>query len=320
VKSKKPSVSRRVEPAERAEWLSVDQALSWIAFRSLVSNWDIDIYINASTWFFQTPDNVLEQLRQMIAEPPNSLFRRMRYGTDFEARIRAAAIALEKGDIDEAAREKMGSVDDDARRIIDHLSAQLVIAKGKHARIHQAAKMLRQAIASGELPAFGWKRYGANGTLIDPITEARERIPAAVCSGPVTVANNGIIPISNSEDSSLVFEPLWSGIRLPSGAVMSLWPDSDGELEPKPRVTQGTAHTPKDTPARRPQYAPKVLGAWYMTRMAGWPKDAVPPTEQQDVIAANEAFEGRVPRKAVRDIRKLKAPESWLKSGPRKRR
>lgn len=320
MKNKKPSVSRRLEPAEGPEWLSVEQALSWIAFRSLVCNWDTDIYFGASNWFFQAPDNVLEQLCQMIAEPPNSLFRTALYGAGYETRVRVASLALEKENTDEAAQEKMRSIDEDARVMVDHLSAQLVITKEKHARIQQAAKMLRQAIASGELSAYGWKGYGADATPIDPLTEARERIPTDVCAGPVTITNIGIIPISNNEDSPLVFEPLWTAIRLPTETVMSLWPGSDVELAPKPRVTPGTAQALEGTLTRRPQYHPKVFAGWYMTRVAGWPKDAVPPTEQQDVIAANEAFEGRVPRKAVRDIRKLKAPESWLKSGPRKRR
>ena len=322
MKSGKAQAPKRAEADTPAGWLSVNQALSWIAFRSVTPDWDIAFYFGASNWFAQTPDEALEQLRQMMAEPPGSLFRTMRYGPDFQDRVCTVAAALGLCGDDGAADPQTASIDDLTTRLIDHLSAHLQDARAQHDRLKQAAETLRLAIASGEPSAYGWRGYGSQLGELEPVAEPRERIPADVCAGPVTITEMGIVPLTEVDGRTRTSQPLWSGILIPSDSVLNLWPASNGKATADlvPRAIPDCLKVSDGTPPRRPQYSPKRVAGWYLGRIDGWPKDAAPPTEAQDLADAKQAFEGDVPRRVIREIRKAKAPENWRKSGPRKPR
>lgn len=312
--------SKAVTPQEPSGWLTVNQALSWIAFRSLAPNWDTAFYFGASNWFTQSPDDMLAYLNEMIGEPSESLFRRMRYRPEFEGRIRVAAAALRQSDNTPA--DPAGTIDDDARILLNHLSAHLPDARQHRVRIQEAAEVLRRAIASDQLPAFGWQGEGPDPA--EPhaaISQARERIRADACAGPVTVAELGIVPIIASDEGSAGYALVWSGLQIPSDEVVRLWPASHVGIQPKAPLIEPQA-SPGDTaeqePARRPQFSEQALAAWYLLRVRCWPGDAPPPTADADLRAAREHFEGDIPRSAIRKIRKEKAEPEWLKPGPRK--
>ena len=266
---------------------------------------------------------MIAHLREMISEPPRSLSRRMRYRPEFEERIRVAAAALRQQDT--APAYPAGTIDDDdARILIDHLSAHLPEARQHRARIQDAAEALRRAMASGELPAFGWQGDGPDpAEPLAAISQARERIPADACAGPVTVTELGIVPVIASDEGSAGYALVWSGLRIPSDEVLRLWPASHVGIQPKAPLIQPQAspgNTAEQEQTRRPQYSEQALGAWFLLRAHRWPADAPPPTEDADLKAARAHFEGDIPRSAIRAIRKSKAPPEWRKPGPRKPR
>ena len=323
MKSGKAQAPKRAEVDTPAGWLPVDQALSWIAFRSLAPDWDIAFYFGASNWFSQTPYEALEHLRQIVAEPPGSLFRTTRYGPDFEDRVCTVAAALGLHGDDGPADPQTTSIDGVTAQLIDHLSAHLQDARAQHDRLKQAAEMLRLAIASDELAAYGWKgELPIPSDLIASIADARERIPAGACAGPVTVTGMGILPVANDEVRQVVVTPAWSGIMMRADDVVRLWPSTSTSLDSagvEPRAADNPATDAERQQARRPQFNLVGLGLWHHNRVQRWPPDAAYPTELEDWQAAQREFEGQVPRSAIREIRKKFAPENWRKSGPRKR-
>jgi hypothetical protein len=52
--------------------------------------------------------------------------------------------------------------------------------------------------------------------------------------------------------------------------------------------------------------------------VSAWPKDAPFPTEAEDLAAAQNYFEGNIPRGKFREIRRDKTPADWQKPGPRR--
>ncbi len=321
MKTGKTKVPKRTEPDVPTGWLTVEQALSWIAARSLTSNLDVGFYFGASNWFSQTPDEALEHLRQVIADPPDSLCRTLQLSPTFEKKVRTTVTALGLHGDDDSPNAQTDAIYDITGKLIDHLSAQLQDARAQHDRLQQASDMLCQAIASGALSAYGWKGYGPEDELA-PVINPRERIPADVCAGPVIITAVGIVPVTQVDGRSRISQPIWSGILMTSDGVLSLWPASvsESQAELRPHAVSDCLRDSDGTPARRPQYSRPLLGGWYLARVHGWPKDAAPPTEAQDLADAREAFEGDIPRSVIREIRKAKAPQKWLKSGPRKPR
>ncbi len=321
MKTGKTKVPKRTEPDVPTGWLTVDQALSWIAARSLTSNLDVAFYFGASNWFNQTPDEALEHLRQVIADPPDSLCRTLQLSPTFEKRVRTTVAALGLHGDDDPPNVQTAAIDDITGKLIDHLSAQLQDARAQHNQLQQAADMLRLAIASGELPAHGWKGYGPEDDLA-PVIDPRERIPADVCARPVTITDVGVVPVTRFDTASRVSEPIWSGIMMPADCVVRLWPSASTGSQPAvagPQADQNTATGAETQQARRPQFDLHGLGLWFHNRFKRWPRDAAYPTELEDWQAAQRDFEGPVPRSAIREIRKKFAPENWRKSGPRKR-
>jgi hypothetical protein len=324
VKTGKTKAPKRPEPNAPTGWLTVEQALSWIAARSLAPNWDVAFYFGAATWFSQSPDEALEHLRQMIAEPPGSLFRATRYGPDFEERVRTAVVDLDLRGDDGAAHPQTIDIDGITGRLVDHLSAHLQDARAQHDRLQQAADMLRQAIASGELAAYGWKgELSVPSDLMPSIADARERIPPDACAGPVTVTGIGILPVTNDEVRRVIVTPAWSGIMIRADNLVRLWPSASTSLQSAvagPQAANNTAPDAETQQARRPQFDLPGLRLWFHNRFTRWPSNASYPTELEDWQAAQSDFEGHVPRGAIREMRKKFAPENWRKSGPRKPR
>ncbi len=321
VKTGKTKAPKRTEPDAPAGWLTVDQALSWIAARCLTSNLDVAFYFGASNWFTQTPDQALDHLRQVIVDPPDSLCRTLRLSPTFEKRVRTTVAALGLHGDDDSPNAQTADIDDITGRLVDHLSAHLQDARVQHDRLQQAADMLRLAIGSGELPAYGWKGYEPEDVLA-PVIDPRERIPADVCAGPVTVTDLGVVPITRFDTAPRVSEPIWSGIMMPAEYVVRLWPSASTSLQSaaaEPQADDNTVTDAEAQQARRPQFDLHGLGLWFHNRFKRWPRDAAYPTELEDWQAAQRDFEGPVPRSAIREIRKKFAPENWRKSGPRKR-
>lgn len=74
------------------------------------------------------------------------------------------------------------------------------------------------------------------------------------------------------------------------------------------------AQPKKDT---QPQFSLSHLAAWYVLRVAGWPKDKPPPTEKDDQSAAEAEYGCKISRTVIRKIRREKGLPHWLKRGPR---
>jgi hypothetical protein len=69
-----------------------------------------------------------------------------------------------------------------------------------------------------------------------------------------------------------------------------------------------------------PVYTHAALKFWFALRRSTWPRSHPPPSEADDLAAANAHFRRQVPRDPFRAIRRELAPDDWKKPGPRRRR
>jgi len=102
----------------------------------------------------------------------------------------------------------------------------------------------------------------------------------------------------------------------PQTTHQASYPSQLDSNEPSPSspLTEGPAS------ARRLSYSLEALRGWFVLRVHSWPKETAYPTEADDLIAARATFEGEIPRRGFRTIRREKTPASWRKPGPRRAR
>lgn len=71
--------------------------------------------------------------------------------------------------------------------------------------------------------------------------------------------------------------------------------------------------------AIRPEYTEQACRAWFMLRVATWPKSEDPPTAEQCLAAARAYFAGSLPRDPFYALRHKCVPASWRQPGKRRR-
>jgi hypothetical protein len=119
------------------------------------------------------------------------------------------------------------------------------------------------------------------------------------------------------------------GIYLPSAEQ---WFEEFGQHKLRPQVAE--AASPQSSPgspqeadhrteaadaqvgAPKAVFSKERLSAWFVLRIDARQKDVPAPTEEQDLLAAQEYFD-RVPRDVFRDVRRHKVPIAWQKRGRR---
>jgi hypothetical protein len=84
-----------------------------------------------------------------------------------------------------------------------------------------------------------------------------------------------------------------------------------------PPVASKVAESHGEAP---PEFSKEALAGWFLLRVHTWPKDAPLPIESQCRAAAELYFRRKIPRDSLRDVRRSKVPQNWLKTGPRNRR
>lgn len=122
----------------------------------------------------------------------------------------------------------------------------------------------------------------------------------------------------------------WTAIKVKRAELLAIWPPGEG-IEPKltdmltrpkqlgePGSSEGSNVGLVTQQNRR--FARAVVRKWFEERVANWPKGKVPPTEAEDVTAAKNEVDNRVPRDFIRKLRRDIAPVYWRKPGPRKSR
>lgn len=106
-----------------------------------------------------------------------------------------------------------------------------------------AAEELRCALAREALAAFGWL---GGGRPEGRLTTSRQRIPADVLAAPISLTLDGLLLpfLLGDDEPPCEYGPLFSGILLPEGGILAVWPAPPEDEDP--------AHGPPlSAPARR---------------------------------------------------------------------
>jgi hypothetical protein len=182
------------------------------------------------------------------------------------------------------------------------IAAWKKIAAKQNEAIEVARRRIRRILGNGwdhaiaqqlngkhiELPAAPWRTDEANSVLI---------------TGKVATDGNFV-------DPSVIPTELWQ-VFLPDSAVQKC-------LVPEWVPSQAsTTLTGADAAPRRPSYSPDACRGWFVLRTRTWPEQAPYPSEEEDLEAAQNYFEGRIPRDEFREIRRRSTPDNWRKPGPR---
>ena len=116
---------------------------------------------------------------------------------------------------------------------------------------------------------------------------------------------------------------------VPARDLARLFPRMPGELPDllaavtgrttHPGEAEALAATQDAKLARRPA-SRTAVERWFKARVETWPDDKPYPNEDQDLLAADSAGLGFVPRGMLRGIRADYAPPDWVRPGPRRAR
>jgi len=311
-------------------WLTIRQALSWIAFKSADTDWDADRYYGATNWDFRSVSYFIEILQGFIVELDSgddviiSIFHRE--ATRNEIRRIATVIRNER---ESSSPQDAAGLRIDAQVILDDLLSNKEVYEGIRTDIRKAAEELRKAASTGSVALYGWKdslRYQEE--LPEYIDKQRTLIPQETFNGPVFITEDTLLPRADGDPDPRQVVPLYYGLLLQAEDVLRQWPVSSddtpiSETRPTtPKAKPGMSAPPKedDAPAaqKRP-YGPDQLDAWYDYRVRTWPQGTAGPTAAQDQAAANSEFGITVPRSEIRRVRDKFAPADWRKSGPRRK-
>ena len=207
-------------------WVSLDAALAWVAFGTAAPLDEAAHYIGAGDWPSWPPDALVDALRAASDPAAFKNFSRAGLGAPTYRAIWWEA----------QRNAEMPTPDDLANacaRAAHALAQNLPAAREQCAKLARAAHRLRRAIAFEGLPAYGWRvtergeAKGPFGLPMDFIGSARERIPQEVCAAPVTLFDDGIIPIIKSDWPEDGFAGLWRDVVIDAVDLLAAFPAPD---------------------------------------------------------------------------------------------
>jgi hypothetical protein len=305
--------------------MAVAPTLSWLAFKSAEPNrdWDAKFYLGASIWYAADPARILTWLRE-VEEHGDLIEEFQPYDvTQLHWYVLAAARHTEpcvtalaerakhrkEGQSHPAFTMPADAIREAAKALRAELEGKQDVAERLGEVIWKASETLRRALAASKLTAYGWPGRGPiideNATAPPPPTQP---IPREVFSGPVTVAQRGILAFARGDGSGgYDHEVLWSGLLFNTQEVLAL-DGSEADEQPSAPPASPAPDPPRDRGGAPPkhnwapfddeyrrylqhlresQVAPTMLARELRDRMRRWartnmkkknPEDPEPPT------------------------------------------
>ena len=218
-----------------ATWLSLGQALAWVAFQSTETDWNEKFYFGAAAWPFVTPAEVMDWLKDVEA-----------YGDPWDARpaifygglpgylVQHSAQAGTEDAYKQAAKAIRTKLTDEWDRVTE-----------RYASIRDASECLRRALAKndGTIKAFGWRGDAPSADEPRSTDFPRVQIPAGVCAGPMTVSQYGLLPFVPGDLIDDGWTTSWHGVLLHVDDVLRL--NSPAKDAPSPPVFEPQPHATK---------------------------------------------------------------------------
>jgi len=308
--TEKTTAPKRPEPDAPIGWLTVNQALSWIALRSAASNFNDALYFGASLWFIASPSEVAEWLDETVRLGRMPVYQCEFSAEDLEALVAEHGYRLRRDAAGGSPQPALMTLREAAQLVLAELQRKMHAATELYDALWRASELLRRDIASGSVRAAGWpaSRCPAED---QPELPPREAIPREVCLEPVTLAHGGILGFTRGDRIVDGCPRIWSNVRIDAASLL----DSAAQQVSSPHTTLDG-----QSPSLSREYNTKALGAWFLLDRATRPKVKPYPTEEQDRRAAEAYFGQPIPRDEFREIRKQKIPANERKTGrPSKR-
>ena len=235
-----------------ATWLSLGQALAWVAFQSTETDWNEKFYFGAAAWPFVTPAEVMDWLKDVEA-----------YGDPWDARPAIFYGGLPGYLVHHAAQP--GTEDaykQAAKAIRTKLTDEWDRVTERYASIRDASESLRRALAKNDsnIKAFGWRGDAPSADEPRSTEFPRIQIPADVCAAPITLSQYGLLPFVPGDLIDDAWTTLWHGVLLHIDDVLNLNPPakdapSPPVFEPQPQATKAIDRGGR---SRHPYYIPFV--------------------------------------------------------------
>ena len=305
----KAKASKAAAVQEPSGWLTVNQALSWIAFRSLAQNWDTAFYFGASLWFTAAPSEIAEWLEEAVSIGRVPVYQVACSADELEAMVAERAYELRREALGKPSSDGPMTIRAAAQVVLAKLHTVMDVACEQHEAIWDASERLRRGIASGAVQAAG--SPGTEGYDDDePEPPPLQPIPREVCAVPVTLAHGGILGFTRGDRIRDGYRRLWSRVRI----------DARSLLEAEAALTSATQSVPHRDPKSTPRnFSKAALGAWFTLHRHTRDPKARQPTEADDRAAAEAYFGMYIPRDEFREIRRVRVPAEQRKPGrPRK--
>jgi hypothetical protein len=243
-----------------------------------------------------------------------------------------------------------------AFRLVADLRADMACAHTAAAdheeRLYAADRALCAALANGEVRVFGRRgdalyRTAHQGQHEEvPSTYFLNELRGLMTSiGWATVRTTPDVPMDKwLRWCPSMKDPDWGDLRFPKADILARFPCRDLADTASASSTEPVTKAPKladlsnrcsplatasadsatgpspgqhNSGAPLPVYSKRTLRAWYLLRVHAWPPDHPPPSEANDLAAAEAHFSHKIPRASFRGIRRELAPPAWKKPGPR---
>lgn len=310
MKTGKTNAPKHTESAAPTGWLTVNQALSWIAFRTAASNWNDAFYFGASLWFIASPPDVAEWLEETVSLGRMQAYQCEFSAEDLEAMVAERAYRIRHEAADGASSPALMTVREAAELVLAELKHKMGAATEVHEALWRASERLRHGIASASVRAAGWPASRCSAED-QPELPPLEVIPPEVCLTPVTLAHGGILGFTRGDRPADGYPRLWSGVRIEAASLL----DAIAQDAPSSQIAPDSR-----SPSSPRNYSENALRAWFTLDRATRPKVKPYPTEEQDHRAAEAYFGQPIPRDEFREIRREKIPANERKTGrPSKR-
>lgn len=311
-------------------WLTIRQALCWIAFKSTDTDWDEDRYYGATNWDSRSVSEMIEILQQFIVnlDSGNDLIISMFCRESMRNEVRKIASVI-RNERESSSPQDAAGLRIDAQVIINDLLSNKEVYEENRTNTRKAAEELRKAASTGAVKIYGWHdspQYQEE--LPEYINAPRTLIPPETFNGPVFITEDTLLPRTDGDPDRRKVVPLYYGLLLQADDVLRQWQVGSAkalvpEMAPsKPKAQSRMSAPLKEAdvpPSQNLPYGANQLAAWYHCRVKTWPLGKLGPTEDQDQTAANIVFGFVVPRAHIRRVRAKIAPADWRKSGPRRR-
>lgn len=168
----------------RAEWMTAQEVLSWVAWRATYDDWNAEIYPGASAWPFAQPDRVASWLDEVRRSGEVEQMPRAFGESGLAVHVLTEARAL--AGLPHASYPTADQIREGARRAAEGLKAKLLHANAAHALLVSASTELLRCMTRGEVTAHG-RRGPVPEYDDDPMEGPREAIPPDACNAPVTI-------------------------------------------------------------------------------------------------------------------------------------